>query len=250
MTASATRKADLTAREGHASVLALKADSIGKTIDDKCILSDIDFEIPRGGYVALLGANGAGKSTLLKVLATLIPATRGTLMLFGEAVQRETSTIRSRLGMIGHNAMLYRDLSALENLLFFGRLYRVPVPEERATEMLEYVGLASRRHDPVKTFSRGMTQRIAIARALMHDPDLLLADEPFAGLDAPSSAMLQEMLNRLHEQGKTIILANHDIEQSLDLADHAVVLRQGQLVLDQPTASLDRQTVMKEVASK
>ncbi|MHC4413771.1 MAG: ABC transporter ATP-binding protein [Planctomycetota bacterium] len=226
---------------------ALRARSLGKVIDDKRILDDISFDIARGRYVALLGANGAGKSTLLKVLATLTPATSGELALFGEPLKRESAGIRSRLGMIGHNVMMYRDLSAQENLVFYGRLYGLPDPEDRAAELLGEVGLTERGCDPVKTFSRGMAQRASIARALMHDPDLLLADEPFAGLDVPSRRMLEELLARLHGSGKTILLASHDLERSLGLAEQAIVLRKGKLVLDEPTAWLDPETVLAKV---
>jgi heme exporter protein A len=220
---------------------------LAKTIDDKRVLTDITFDLPRGSYVALLGANGAGKSTLLKILATLIPPTKGQLALFGETLKGEAAGLRARLGLIGHGAMLYRDLSARENLVFFSRLYDVPDAASRADELLEYVGLTGRARDPVKTFSRGMAQRVSIARALVHDPDLLLADEPFAGLDAPSQRMLQEMLARLHGEGKTIILASHDLAQSLALTQRALVLRQGRLVVDEATSQLDAQAVLAEV---
>jgi heme exporter protein A len=226
---------------------AVQVSGLAKTIDDKRVLTDITFDLPRGSYVALLGANGAGKSTLLKILATLIPPTKGQLALFGETLKGEAAGLRARLGLIGHGAMLYRDLSARENLVFFSRLYDVPDAASRADELLEYVGLTGRARDPVKTFSRGMAQRVSIARALVHDPDLLLADEPFAGLDAPSQRMLQEMLARLHGEGKTIILASHDLAQSLALTQRALVLRQGRLVVDEATSQLDAQAVLAEV---
>ncbi|MHC5006711.1 MAG: ABC transporter ATP-binding protein [Planctomycetota bacterium] len=226
---------------------AVQVSGLAKTIDDKRVLADITFDVPRGSYVALLGANGAGKSTLLKILATLIPPTKGQLGLFGEPLKGEAAGLRARLGLIGHGAMLYRDLSARENLVFFSRLYDLPDPTGRADTLLEYVGLTGRARDPVKTFSRGMAQRVSIARALVHDPDLLLADEPFAGLDAPSQRMLEEMLGRLHGEGKTIILASHDLAQSLGLAQRALVLRQGRLVVDQETSRLDAQAVLAEV---
>ena len=224
---------------------AVQAVGLGKIIDDHVILRDINFQIPTGSYVALLGANGAGKTTLLNILSTLIPPSDGQLMMFGQAVGRESSAVRARLGLIGHNTMLYRDLSARENLIFFGRLYGLAEPQARADELLEYVGLASRGDDPVKTYSRGMAQRAAIARALMHDPELLLADEPFAGLDAPSRKMLEHMLAQLNEQGRTIVLASHDIERSLDLAQKMLVLRQGRLVIDRATAELNATTVRR-----
>jgi heme exporter protein A len=232
---------------GGEATTAVQVTGLGKTIDDKVILSDITFEIPSGQYVALLGANGAGKSTLLKILATLIPATRGELALFGEVLKRAAAGLRARLGLIGHSAMLYRDLSARENLIFYGRLYDLPDPARRAAAMLDAVDLASRADDPVKTFSRGMAQRLSIARALMHDPDVLLADEPFAGLDAPSGRVLEQTLAQLHADGKTLILASHDIGQSLSMAQRAIVLRQGRLVMDERTAQLDPEAVLAKV---
>ena len=226
---------------------ALGAVGLGKVIDDHVILRDLNFEIPCGSYVALLGANGAGKTTLLKLLSTLIAPSTGQLVLFGQPVGREASGLRARLGLIGHNTMLYQDLSARENLIFFGRLYGLADPQARADELLEYVGLTARGNDPVKTFSRGMAQRAGIARALVHDPELLLADEPFAGLDAPSQQMLEQQLERLHQQGKTIVLASHDIERSLQLAQRVIVLRDGCLVIDRLTTELDAQMVLQEV---
>jgi heme exporter protein A len=226
---------------------AVQVDALSKVIDERPILHEISFEVPEGRYVALLGANGAGKSTLLKVLATLIPPSAGQMLFFGRPLSRDTADLRSRLGMIAHGAMLYRDLTALENLVFFGRLYRVADPSARAGELLDYVGLSSRADDPVKTFSRGMVQRVSIARALMHDPDLILADEPFAGLDAPSRAMLERFLERLHDEGKTIILANHDIAQSLELTEQVLVLRAGRLVVDRLTSGLRPEAVLAEV---
>jgi heme exporter protein A len=229
---------------------AVRAEGLSKTIDEKPILQGITLDIPLGRYVALLGANGAGKTTLLKILATLIPTTQGELKLFGKSVRRESAAIRSRIGLIGHGAMLYRDLSAQENLVFFGRLYGVAHARRRARELLGFVDLASRANDPVKTFSRGMMQRVSIARALMHDPDLILADEPFSGLDAPSTRTLEQMLSRLHEQGRTIILANHEIGQSLRLAEQAVVLRKGRVVMDRPSHALDADEVLAEVSAR
>ncbi|UCD76162.1 MAG: ABC transporter ATP-binding protein [Phycisphaerales bacterium] len=229
---------------------AVRAEKLTKAIDDKTILKDINLDISAGRYVALLGANGAGKTTLLKILATLVAPSGGVLKLFGQTVRRDSIHIRSRLGLIGHGAMLYRDLSARENLVFFGRLYGVADAPGRAAELLKFVDLAPRANDPVKTFSRGMMQRVSIARALMHNPDLLLADEPFSGLDAPSCRMLEEMLSRLHGQGKTVVLANHEISQSLRLAEQAVVLRKGRVVLDEPASSLDPAAVLAEVSAR
>jgi heme exporter protein A len=228
---------------------AVSAERLCREMDGRSVLRDLSFSIEPGEFVALLGANGAGKSTLLKVMATLLSPTSGTLAMFGEAcgANERAMSVRTRIGLIGHGAMLYRDLSPLENLVFFGKLYGVVKPAKRAAELLGWLDLSHRAHDPVKTFSRGMTQRVAIARALMHEPELLLADEPFAGLDAPSIASLASMLSRLHDQGCTIVLTNHDIPQSLQLAERAIVLRQGRIVLDGTTRSMDPEGVLDSV---
>jgi heme exporter protein A len=169
------------------------------------------------------------------------------MRLFGERASATSTALRRRIGLIGHQSMLYRDLSAAENLRFFAQLYGAADPAARAREMLDRIGLSARANDPIKNFSRGMVQRVAIARALLHDPDLLLADEPFDGLDAPSIEALERLLGQLNEAGKTIVMANHDIEQSLNIADHAIVLRGGQIVLDQPTHRLYPREVLSEV---
>jgi heme exporter protein A len=226
---------------------AVEATGLCLSLDDREVLCDVHLDVPAGAAVALLGANGAGKSTLLRVLGTLTPPTAGRLRLFGQDVSGHSVAIRSRIGLISHQPMLYRDLTVGENLEFFGKLYGVPAPRRRAAELLDLVGLVDRRDQAVKTLSRGMVQRAAIARALMHQPDLLLADEPFDGLDAPSAAGLADLLVQLRQAGRTIIVANHDIRQSLELSDRAVVLRRGRVVLDQAVRGLDEQAVMKEL---
>jgi ABC-type multidrug transport system ATPase subunit len=219
-----------------------------KSLDDRPILRGVDLEIDAGEYVAILGANGAGKSTLLKILASLMPASEGKVELFGQVLTPSAVRLRSRIGLIGQDAMIYRDLSARENLTFFAKLYDVDNPEHCADRMLRMVGLIDRADDAVKRFSRGMIQRVSIARALLHDPDLILADEPFAGLDAPSIQALEALLVRLNDAGKTIVLVNHDIEQTFRLAERLVVLRQGKVVIDQPTHRLYAREVLSEVS--
>jgi ABC-type multidrug transport system ATPase subunit len=226
--------------ERRPEIFAVRAVGLSKWIDERVILSGLDVGIASGQFVALLGANGAGKSTLLKILSTLMAPSGGTLELFGRpAVPRNATPLRARIGLVGHQSMLYRDLSARENLEFFGRLYGVGDADVRAERLLDTLGLIDRADDPVKSFSRGMTQRVSIARALMHDPELILADEPFAGLDAPSTRDLERLLHELHDGGRTIIVANHDVNQSLSLAERAIVLRQGRLVLDRACGRTD-----------
>ena len=241
-TAAQSSEAPTTAMEPS----VIRTTGVGKSIDGRTILRDVSFNISAGQLVAVLGANGTGKSTLLKVLSTLVPPSSGQVELFGQIATATSADLRRRIGLIGHQSMLYRDLSACENLEFFAKLYDVANPSSRATQMLDMIGLSDRSRDPVRTFSRGMVQRVAIARALLHDPELILADEPFAGLDAPSIDALEHLLSDLKEAGKTILLVNHDIEQSLRIADHAIVLRGGRVAIDQPTHRLYEREVLSE----
>ena len=226
---------------------AVSVNDVSKWIDDRPILQGLTFNVPAATFVALLGSNGAGKSTVLKLLSTLTPMTSGELQLFGLSVARHGARLRGRIGLIGHQSLLYRDLSARENLIFFGRLYGIEDPAGRADQLLAAVGLSERANDPVKAFSRGMTQRVAVARALVHSPDLLLADEPFDGLDAPSTVVVEQLLRELHASGKTVILVNHDVRQSLRIAQRALVLREGQLVIDAPSEQLSPEEVVAEM---
>ena len=228
------------------SVVQLR--KLTKSIDERLVLRQIDLEIEPGAYIALLGANGAGKSTLLKIIATLIPPTSGEVNLFGLPLERNAVELRSRIGFISHASMLYRDLTAKENLEFYARLYGLENPQALARKMLEMAGLWNRANDPVKSFSRGMVQRAAIARALLHGPRLVLADEPFSGLDAPSIESLEQLFADLNSAGKTIILVNHDIEQSLRLAERAVILRGGRVVVNEPVYRLYPREVLAEVS--
>ena len=226
---------------------AVRMVEIGKRIDGRLIIDEISLDISAGQFVVIMGANGAGKSTLLKTVATLLTPTTGELHLFGMSAQRHGPSVRARIGMIDHEPMLYRELTVRENLEFFARLYDVANPAARASQVLDLVGLADRAGSQVKTLSRGMTQRAAIARAMVHDPDLLLADEPFTGLDTPSTAMFEGLLADLHAAGKTILMVHHDIEHALRLAEQAIVLRAGRVVIDRPTKLLDLPTAVKEI---
>jgi len=203
----------------------------------------MNLSIAAGQFLALLGANGAGKTTLLKIFATLTPPSQGELRLFGLTPQQGKAALRGRIGMLGHQPMLYRDLSALENLRFFAHLYAIDQPVARASQLLEMMGLSARGGEAVAHFSRGMIQRLSIARALLHDPPLLLADEPFAGLDLASTRTVEGLFDQLHRSGKTIVMVNHDIAQSLRLAERVVVLHNTEVALDQPSASLDTAAV-------
>jgi heme exporter protein A len=246
----ATAPISTTSTKAPAAEPVVEARKLRKSIDDRTILRDINLRISAGEYVALLGANGAGKSTLLRVISTLTTATSGEFCLFGKKVTSTNSVAaRARIGMIGHQSMLYRDLSACENLEFYAKLYGIKDAAARAKKLLDIVGLIDRANDPVKSFSRGMQQRVAIARALVHNPELILADEPFAGLDAPSTHALELLLSDLSSAGKTIILVNHDIEQTLRLAERVIVLRKGTITVDELSFRLYPQEVLSEVSA-
>jgi heme exporter protein A len=235
--------------EAPSAANVVEARRLRKVIDDRPVLRDLNLCIAAGEFVGILGANGAGKSTLVRVLATLTPMTSGELTLFGQSLSISNSPeIRARIGMVGHYSMLYRDLSARENLEFFGKLYGIEDPAARAASLLELVGLSARSDDAVKAFSRGMQQRVAIARALVHEPELILADEPFAGLDAPSAQALEQLLADLNATGKTIVLVNHDIEQTLRLVERVIVLRRGAVAVDESSFRLYPQEVLSEVS--
>jgi len=194
------------------------------------VLRRIDLTVGRGECVAIFGPNGAGKSTLLRTLAGLLRADAGTVELFGLALPADAA-LRRRIGYLGHDAFLYRDLDASENLAYYGRLFGVRDPS-RAAALLVEVGLervASRR---VGTFSRGMQQRLGLARALLHEPELLLLDEPLTGLDPEGAEVLSRILARLRYADVTVLMATHDIARALESATRAVILGRGQVAWD------------------
>jgi heme ABC exporter ATP-binding subunit CcmA len=206
----------------------VEAVALGKRFASIRALADLDLEIHAGESLAIFGPNGAGKTTLVKLLAALLRPSAGRLRLFGE--EWPGAGVRRRIGLLSHASFLYGELTAAENLAFYAGLYSVARPAARIDEMLAEVGLDAWRERPVKGFSRGMEQRLAVARAFLHDPDLLLLDEPYTGLDPEAATHLQGILARFHRSGKTIVLTTHDIGRGLEVCDRAVILRGGRLV--------------------
>ncbi len=192
-------------------------------------LRDLSFEVQAGQRLAIFGPNGAGKTTLLRLLAGLLRPTSGELCLFGHDALRESAALRARLGVLGHTTYLYPELTARENLRLFGQLYDVPDLEPRVDQRLALVGLAARRDDRIETLSRGLQQRLAIARAMLHDPDLLLLDEPDTGLDLPAFDLLAELLVGGAAR-PTILMATHNLDQARRICQQALVLVGGRLV--------------------
>jgi ABC-type multidrug transport system ATPase subunit len=207
----------------------LAAIDLGRHFGRRKALSHVSFECHSGEIVGLLGPNGAGKSTLLSILATLLAPSTGRVEYGTVTTAAAGAALRARLGMLGHDLYLYPELTARENLLFFARLYGLPDPVRAVETGLEHAALTSRADDQVNGFSRGMRQRLALERALLHRPRLLLLDEPFTGLDQASSAALSARLKGLRDQGCIIILATHDLEVADQVVSHTLFLRGGRL---------------------
>jgi heme exporter protein A len=196
----------------------------------KPILRGLNFHADAGEFVAILGPNGAGKTTFLRILASLSRPTLGEVRVAGYRLPDQAAAVRRRLGVVSHLPLLYGDLTADENLRFFARLYGIEREERRVAEVLELVGLSPRRRDLVRTFSRGMQQRLAIGRAVLHDPDVILFDEPHTGLDQDACIMLDGVLRRVAAQGHTIVMTSHDLARIADLASRFDVLSRGVII--------------------
>ena len=199
---------------------------------------DVSFSVERGEVFGFLGPNGAGKTTLVRTLATLSRATSGTALVAGFDAKEEPDKVREHIGLISHNPMLYPDLTAMENLMFTAQLYGVVNAEERVRELLRAVELDHRRFDVVRTFSRGMTQRLSIARALMNDPDVVFLDEPYAGLDPHAVEIFDGLIEQLRD-GRTFIMVSHDLQKGFDVCTHALVLARGRVVSYAPKEDID-----------
>lgn len=211
---------------------ALMVRDLTKTYGYRYALRGVSFDVAAGEVVAVVGANGAGKTTLLRVLAGLVRPDRGEVRLDG----RDGAVPRHLVGYVAHDAMLYDDLTAEANLRFYARLYDVADGEPRAAELLERMGLAERRHERVRTYSHGMRQRLALARALLHRSRLLLLDEPTSGLDADASALLDALLAEQAAEGCAVVLATHDVARALVVARRVLALVGGRLAADVPCA--------------
>jgi heme exporter protein A len=203
-----------------------------KQADNKLILRGIDLSIKKGETVAILGPNGAGKSTLLKVLATLIKPTSGLVKINGLDLKKDHIEIKKTLGYLPHSSLLYDHYSPLENLVFFGNIYGVKNVEEKAIQLVKEVGLSFFLNEPVKNFSRGMIQRIAIARAIVHDPEVLLLDEPHTGLDQGAITILNNVILSMKDKGATTLMVTHDFKQAAEICDRIIIVKNGKIVDD------------------
>jgi len=210
---------------------SLSLTDVSRSFGRRRALSRVSLRCEAGEIVVLLGPNGAGKSTLLAIAASLLEPSTGSVR-YGE--RTADARLRRHIGLLGHDLYLYPELSAAENLTFFGRLHRVPDVTERVDAALDRANLTERRDDLLVSFSRGMRQRLALERALLHDPRLVLLDEPFTGLDDASAAALVRRLEELRAQGRIVLVATHDLEIIDGIVDRAVMLREGRLVTIEP----------------
>jgi len=204
----------------------------------KTVLRGLDFTVQPGEFVALLGPNGAGKTTFLRILASLSRPSLGQVRVAGYTLPDEAAQVRARLGVVSHMPLLYPDLTAEENLRFYARMYGLEDQSARITEVLEMVGLEKRRGDLVRTFSRGMQQRLAIGRAVIHDPEVMLFDEPYTGLDQDASEMLDEVLKSVAARGRTVVMTSHDLARAEDLATRFDILSRGVIAASTTQAEL------------
>lgn len=218
---------------------AIEAVGVTKTFGGTRALRGVDLRVERGDFLSIFGPNGAGKSTLLGILATLVRPTSGSVRVEGWDVRKEAHHVRGRIGVISHQTLIYDDLTAYENLCFYGRMYGLRDLRGRVERALAQVGLAERGHDRAGGFSRGMKQRLSIARSTLHDPSVLLLDEPFTGLDPSASDMLSGLLGALKGEGRTVVMITHDIAHGLDLADRVALLVQGRWAYHRETKGLD-----------
>jgi len=205
-------------------------------------LSGVSFNLNKGDFLTIFGPNGAGKTTLIKILTGLMRPTSGSAIIDGFDALEGNSMLRSRIGVISHATCLYPDLTALENLLFYAKLYGLDDPEERANKSISASGLQLRRHDPVRIYSRGMQQRLAIARATLHDPSVLFLDEPFTGLDLKATNGLKNKLHDLHKDKRTLIMTTHDISCGLEMCDKVAIQNKGKFLFLESIDRIDRES--------
>jgi heme exporter protein A len=221
---------DLLESVEKAAAPMIRIEGLVKRYGMNLVLRGVDLMVQEGEFVTLVGSNGAGKSTLMRIVATLLQPTSGQVQIGGWPLPGHADKVRQHIGLVSHQSLLYGDLTAAENLAFFARLYRLDNAVERVMVALKKVGLFARQRDPVSTFSRGMVQRLTIARATLHEPEVLLLDEPYTGLDQDASGLLDDLLRQEHENGRSILMITHDLAHGLNLCDRIAILNRGKIV--------------------
>lgn len=218
---------------------AVQAREVVKYYGNILALRGINLDLKKGEFLTIFGPNGAGKTTLLKILASILGPTSGTVKIFGSELRKNLASLRGQIGLLSHRSFLYSNLTAYENLNFYGRMYGVSKLKERIAEVIELVGLSDRVHSQVGTFSRGMQQRLALARAILHRPSLLLFDEPYTGLDPAAIKILAQLMMELHTGERTIVMTTHNLAHGLEVCDQVAIQAGGRIVYLQPRCQID-----------
>ncbi len=218
----------------------IEAKGVVKKFGFKTVLRRVDLFLKQGDFLALFGHNGAGKTTLIQILCSLMRPTSGEVCVAGFDTRYNREALREVIGVISHNTFLYNNLSAAENLKFYGMMYGVMKLNKKIEEVMELVGLSKYMKDRVQTFSRGMQQRLSVARAIIHDPLILFLDEPYTGLDQHGGEELKQLLENFRDQKKTIIMTSHNLDRGLELCTQAAILRAGTLVYREDIATVDK----------
>lgn len=225
---------------------SIKVSKLSKQFGRNYALKEINLELKSGELLAIFGRNGAGKTTFLKILSTLLKQTEGEIFLNKTLLSDFPQTeIKRKIGLISHNLFLYSGLSALENLTFFAKLYDLENPNVKINEVLEKVGLIHRKNELVRNYSRGMQQRLGIARAFLHNPEILLLDEPYTGLDQNGTEILNNLLKTFNSQEKITILVTHNIEQGLTLSDKVTIFENGKVAFIEQSKNLNLEEMRK-----
>ncbi len=224
--------------KGQTQNNALEVRGLTRAFGVRKALDGVDLDLPERAFLSVFGPNGAGKTTLIKVLTTLLNPTNGTAQVLGLDVVGDAVELRTHIGLISHNPLLYPDLTAEENLLFFADMYGVEQPQVRVSELLEAVELDHRRLDLTRTFSRGMLQRLSIARALLHRPEVLFLDEPYSGLDPHAMDILDALIAQIRDE-HTFVMISHDLDKGLELCSHALILSKGRVVMFERREDID-----------
>ncbi|RZN37672.1 MAG: ABC transporter ATP-binding protein [Methanosarcinales archaeon] len=211
---------------------------LAKSFGRRAVFAGVDFSVKKGDFLTIVGPNGAGKTTLLKIMATLLRATSGDAEIGGFDVKNSPEKVRGIIGVISHNTYLYGELTAYENLKFFGRMYETRGVDARIDDVLKQTDLLSEKHSRVGMFSRGMKQRLSIARAIFHHPSVLLLDEPYTGLDQHASASLEGVLSSLTGSGITTVMVSHDLSRGLLLCDHLLIMAAGGVAYHAPASEI------------
>jgi heme exporter protein A len=217
---------------------AIETENLKRSFGHIDALNGINLKVPYGDFLTIFGPNGAGKTTLIKILSNLIYPSSGKAIIHGDDLSKSGDAIRSKIGLISHNTFSYNNLTPYENLKFYGKLHGLPNLENRIEELLKEVDLFQRSQDPVRTFSRGMQQRLAIARAMLNNPSIIFLDEPYTGLDQHATKILTGILKKLHTTQNTIIMTTHNLKQGLEVSDEVIIMASGKIVFQKPALEI------------